>query len=133
MITKSLARELGYGQELHYGPCTRKIGPRGGVTETIERWRVSGRCKTWKTRPDEFEVPIKHGLRTSTYLTHRNADQFHLEADCPLHQERAQLEIKGGLGTQRSAQKRRQAREHHWRKTGVSESTIRWMKENHML
>jgi hypothetical protein len=31
------------------------------------------------------------------------------------------------------AARRQKARERHWRKTNVSEGTIRWMKENGML
>ena len=31
-------------------------------TNRISRVRVSGQCKTWKTRPDDFRLPIKYGL-----------------------------------------------------------------------
>ena len=37
------------------------------------RCRASGACKTWKTRPNEFRLPVKYGLRDSFYLTHDNA------------------------------------------------------------
>lgn len=37
------------------------------------RWRANGKCKTWKTRPDDFSLPVKHGLRAYGYLTHDNA------------------------------------------------------------
>lgn len=43
------------------------------------RWRANGKCKTWKTRPDEFKLPIKHGLWTYSYLTHENAHLFELD------------------------------------------------------
>lgn len=49
-----------------------------------ERWRSNGRCKTWSTRPDEFRLPIKFGLRGYGYLTNDNAIHFHLEDECPL-------------------------------------------------
>jgi hypothetical protein len=39
-------------------------------------WRVNGKCKTWKTRPEEFKLPIKHGLYSYGYLTHENAHLF---------------------------------------------------------
>lgn len=38
--------------------------------------RASGACKTWKTRPDAFKVPIKYGLRESAYLTNENAHEW---------------------------------------------------------
>lgn len=46
-------------------------------------WRRSGQTKTWTTRPAEFRVPVKYGLRQSDYITELNADSFHTEAACP--------------------------------------------------
>ena len=40
------------------------------------KWRASGKCQTWKTRPDEFKLPIKYGLYANDYLTHENAHLF---------------------------------------------------------
>lgn len=40
------------------------------------KWRANGKCQTWKTRPDEFKLPIKYGLRECGYLTHENAHLF---------------------------------------------------------
>lgn len=37
------------------------------------RCRANGACKTWKTRPTEFRLPVKYGLREHFYLTPRNA------------------------------------------------------------
>jgi hypothetical protein len=42
-------------------------------------WRASGKCKTWKTRPEEFKLPIKFGLYESSYLTHENCNLFEVE------------------------------------------------------
>ena len=39
-------------------------------------WRANGKCQTWKTRPDEFKLPIKHGLYDYGYITHENAHLF---------------------------------------------------------
>ena len=39
-------------------------------------YRANGKCKTWKTRPNEFKLPIKHGLYIYGYLTHENAHLF---------------------------------------------------------
>jgi hypothetical protein len=71
--------------EFHYGKCQVIRGPRGGKTIRMEVWRRSGKTKTWKTRPSEFTIPIKHGLRDSGYLTQSNEHAFHLPEDCPLN------------------------------------------------
>lgn len=67
------------------GGCHRSIGPRGGVTETREVWRRNGATKTWKTRPGEFRLPIKWGLKCYDAVTERDAHLLHLPADCPLN------------------------------------------------
>lgn len=36
------------------------------------RCRKSGALKTWKTRPGQFRLPVKYGLRTSFYMTPEN-------------------------------------------------------------
>jgi len=38
--------------------------------------RVNGKCKTWKTRPDEYSLPVKFGLFQALSITERNAEQF---------------------------------------------------------
>jgi hypothetical protein len=43
---------------------------------TPMRIRVSGKCKTWKTRPDDFKLPVKYGLYESGYLTPENAHEW---------------------------------------------------------
>ena len=40
------------------------------------RARVNGKIKTWKTRPGEFELPMKYGLKQCFYITQRNADEW---------------------------------------------------------
>lgn len=40
------------------------------------RCRVNGKVKLWKTRPTEFRLPVKYGLRECFYLTHRNAAEW---------------------------------------------------------
>lgn len=37
------------------------------------RCRATGKCKTWKTRPDEFKLPVKYGLYHSFYINEENA------------------------------------------------------------
>lgn len=87
-ITKEQAIALGNGtlrEEVHcevVRPCKRTIGPRGGEHVSIVHVRPSGRCQTWKTRPNEFRLPVKYGLYESSAITERNASQFHLASDC---------------------------------------------------
>lgn len=40
------------------------------------RCRANGQCQTWKTRPEEFKLPVKHGLRDCFYITHDNAKEW---------------------------------------------------------
>jgi hypothetical protein len=54
------------------------------VTERIVQVRPSGKCQTWKTRPDEFRLPCKHGLYESGEVNERNAASFHTVEDCPI-------------------------------------------------
>lgn len=68
----------------HYGTCTRRVGPRGGVKERIESWRRNGATQTWKTRPDEWRVPLAHGLYAHTQLWNRDVEAWHAAEDCPL-------------------------------------------------
>ena len=71
MITKQIAIQLNHGQTLHH--VTFK-----NADKTPARVRVSGKCKTWKTRPLEFKLPVKHGLYTNFYITEKNAGDFKL-------------------------------------------------------
>jgi hypothetical protein len=43
---------------------------------TPVRWRRNGKTKTWKTRPDDFKIPVKHGLYHYGYITQDNQDMF---------------------------------------------------------
>lgn len=87
MITKEQCMLLNYGADIHYTgkhPCTRTIGPKGGVKENITHVRKSGKCQTWKRSPERFCMPVKHGLYESGYIDNHNCSDFHLGADCPL-------------------------------------------------
>ena len=87
MITKAQALAIRYNQVFHFGDCTRFVGPRGGVKDSIVQVRASGGCKTWKTRPEEFRLPVKYGLYESGAVTQENAQDFHLVEDCPIENE----------------------------------------------
>lgn len=85
MVTKQQAIEA---SEFHAGQCVRTIGPRGGVKVRSVVYRRNGQTQTWKTRPDDFRVPVKHGLYEYAAVEHRperfvsNADLFHTAEDC---------------------------------------------------
>lgn len=38
--------------------------------------RANGNCTTWKTRPSEFRLPLKIGLRGYGYITQDNAHEW---------------------------------------------------------
>lgn len=61
MITKDIAVGLRYRQTLHHKTLKNRDG-------TPVRVRVNGAVKTWKTRPERFSVPVKHGLRQCGYI-----------------------------------------------------------------
>lgn len=42
------------------------------------RWRRNGATKLWKTRPNDFRVPVKFGLYAYGYVDQSNASRFHL-------------------------------------------------------
>src|SRR5690349_20041418 len=47
----------------------------------INRWKVNGVCKTWKTRPNEFRLPVKHGMYSYWYVDQYNAEHFFSTVD----------------------------------------------------
>jgi hypothetical protein len=49
----------------------------------VYRWRRNGRTQTWKTRPDEFRVPVKYGLYGYGQITDSIADLYHVAEGCP--------------------------------------------------
>jgi len=40
------------------------------------RARRNGKTQTWKTRPDEFRIPVKHGLKNTFNITHHERAQW---------------------------------------------------------
>ena len=85
MLSKAQVEELARtGQWFHQNGCTRTIGPRGGIRESIVQVRPSGKCQLWKTRPEDYRMPFKYGMYQSGEVTPRYAADFHTVADCPL-------------------------------------------------
>ena len=89
MVTKEQAQAANYFHYTGRHECTKTVGPRGGVTINITEVRASGRCKTWKTRPAHFRVPIKYGFYEHSYIDQDCAGDFHIPEECPLRKESA--------------------------------------------
>lgn len=57
--------------------------------ESCQRWRRNGKTKIWKTRPNDFRMPIKYGIRDFSYIIYvegdevlSNNNEFHLARTC---------------------------------------------------
>lgn len=82
MITRQEAIE---GREFHAGQCIKTVGPRGGVKISQEVWRRNGKTQQWKTRPEDFRLPVKFGLYGYAQITPANAIEVHLADSCPIN------------------------------------------------
>lgn len=73
MITKAVAVQLGsvWGSVTLY-----HVTVTYSRSEAPYQCRVNGRCQTWKTRPGEWRLPVKHGLKACFDITPRNAAEW---------------------------------------------------------
>jgi hypothetical protein len=69
------------GGNKHCTATTTKLGYRKVATVRIRR---NGQTKTWKTRPNDFRIPVKYGLRECFYITPDNAHLFCVAGECPI-------------------------------------------------
>lgn len=46
--------------------------------KTLQRWKVIGKPKTWKTRPNEVQISLKHGLRHFATINQNDLEDFSL-------------------------------------------------------
>jgi len=76
MITKDQALDTRY---FHYAVGLRCDSSGGRVG-----WRRNGKTQTWKTRPDEFKVPVKWGLHSYSYVTSADAGNWYTPDECPV-------------------------------------------------
>jgi len=74
-ITLEQAKALRHGDIIHHNFNKNSDG-------SCQRWRVSGKVKTWKRSPDRVQVPLKHGLYAYDYLTENELDKVHLADEC---------------------------------------------------
>ncbi len=70
-ITLQQAKSLKCGDMLHH------VSDKN-ADDTPQRWRVSGKPKLWKTRPNEVKVPVKRGMYQHGYVTESNLYLFDL-------------------------------------------------------
>jgi hypothetical protein len=47
--------------------------------KTPARCRRNGKTQTWKTRPLEFKIPVKHRLYDFFYITHLNCNEWTID------------------------------------------------------
>ena len=66
-ITLTEAKALTTNDTLHH---TTNVNADGSP----QRWRVNGAVKTWKTRPSEVKIPVKHGMYDYGYVTQDDLD-----------------------------------------------------------
>ena len=64
-ITKEQAMSLRHGQGLIHAQIKNSDG-------TPMRARVNGKCQTWASRPNEWRLPCKHGLKQCFDITQDN-------------------------------------------------------------
>lgn len=52
---------------------------------TAVRCRANGKCQTWKTRSDDFRLPVKYGLKQYFDITPWNAHEWltYDPTECP--------------------------------------------------
>lgn len=64
--------------ELAILPTTRSLEhvTLKNADKTPLRARVSGKAQVWKTRPGEFRLPAKHGLKDTFQITHANCSEW---------------------------------------------------------
>ena len=70
-VCKGIAMTVRHGDHFHSTYLKNADG-------TPLRVRVTGKCKTWKTRPTHFRLPVKYGMYESGYITHENCDEWRI-------------------------------------------------------
>ena len=69
MITIEQAMSAKHGDVFH-------LKDEKNADGTPVRWRVMGKVKTWKSRPNEFMIPVKNGMYRHGYITEGNLNLF---------------------------------------------------------
>lgn len=61
---------------------------------TAVRCRANGVCKTWKTRPNDYRLPVKYGLRDCFYITPANCVDWEITEEDWLEVRRKMLCVR---------------------------------------
>lgn len=77
-VCKAIAMSSYYREVFHH--VTDKDSKGNPV-----KCRVNGQCKIWKTRPTEFRLPVKYGLKHCFYITQDNCDEWVVTDDWREH------------------------------------------------
>ncbi len=70
-VNRENVEGLSHGDILHH---ITEVNADG----TPVRCRVNGRVKLWKTRPAEFRLPVKYGLKECFYITEGNCNEWQI-------------------------------------------------------
>ncbi len=70
MISKVTAQAAQYRDIFHHSEERNSDG-------TPTRCRVNGVCKVWKTRPNEYRLPVKQGMYGHGYITEENGGEWY--------------------------------------------------------
>ena len=71
-LTKAIAEY--HTGTLHHATLKNRDG-------TPVRARITGMIKTWKTRPNDYRLPVKHGMYHSFYITPENEHEWQVTND----------------------------------------------------
>lgn len=63
------------------------------------RVKANGKCKTWKTRPGEFRLPVRYDWYTFGYITHENANEWVVEGHEGLTDEQSAVKTDEYIDT----------------------------------
>lgn len=88
MITKEQAMTL---EVVHIEGCRHWVSSRGLDRYQCQVARRNGQTQIWVTRPEDFRVPIKYGLKEFGQITPVNATWFHVPSECPIEALREQV------------------------------------------
>lgn len=50
--------------------------------DKCQKWRRNGQTQTWVTRPNNFRIPVKHGLYEHAQINHLNNESIYIASEC---------------------------------------------------
>lgn len=92
MVTKAMAVAAGAAGYAEF--CHVKVKNAKGRPAVCRR---NGKCQTWKTRPADFRLPVKYGLKECFDITPNNAADW-VPAELAEYAGEMELEMTSPLG-----------------------------------